>query len=429
MTVHQGSASRLTADGQRLDVSAVRSDFPILSRMIRGKPLVYLDSTATSQKPAAVIDALADFYRTSNANVHRGVYSLSEESTAAYELTRQKVAAFIGAPSLEQIIFTRNTTESLNLVAFAWGRANLHAGDEVLVTQMEHHSNIVPWQIVCQERGAVLRFVPVTEDGTLDLSNLDSLLTNRTKVFAFTQMSNVLGTINPVAELVRRAKAMGAITVIDGAQGAPHLKVDMAALGADFYAFSAHKMLGPTGVGVLYGNAAILDSMGPFLGGGEMIDEVHEDHFTWKAAPLKFEAGTPNFADVAAFGAAIDYLSALGMERVRQHEIQLTRYALDEVRKLGDSIRVFGPPDTAIRGGVLSFGVEGVHPHDIAQVMDWDAICIRAGHHCAQPLMRRLQVPATARASFYIYTTEQEIDTFVNTLKKVGEYFTNGPRV
>ena len=410
-----------------LDVEAIRRDFPILEREIRGHKLVYLDSTATSQKPEVVIEALSHFYRTSNANVHRGVYSLSEESTAAYESTREKVARFIGAGT-EQIVFTRNTTEALNLVAYTWGRANLNEGDEVLITLMEHHSNIVPWQIVCEEKGAVLRYVPLHPDGTLDLSNLDTLLNSRTKLFGFTQMSNVLGTINPVDALVRKAHDVGAVTVVDGAQGAPHLAVNVLDLDVDFYAFSAHKMLGPTGVGVLYGKKELLDAMPPFLGGGEMIGEVHLDHFTWKDPPLKFEAGTPNFADVVAFGAAIDYLADLGMDRIRQHEIAITTYALDEISRLGDGITVFGPQDPMVRGGVVSFAMDGIHPHDIAQVMDWDAICIRAGHHCAQPLMHHLQVPATARASFYLYNTEQEVDIFVDNLKKVGEYFGNGPR-
>jgi cysteine desulfurase/selenocysteine lyase len=418
---------RATSGRGVLDVEAIRRDFPILEREIRGHKLVYLDSTATSQKPEVVIEALSHFYRTSNANVHRGVYSLSEESTAAYESTREKVARFIGAGT-EQIVFTRNTTEALNLVAYTWGRANLNQGDEVLITLMEHHSNIVPWQIVCEEKGAVLRYVPLHPDGTLDLSNLDTLLNSRTKLFGFTQMSNVLGTINPVDMLVRKAHDVGAITVVDGAQGAPHLAVNVLDLDVDFYAFSAHKMLGPTGVGVLYGKNELLDAMPPFLGGGEMIGEVHLDHFTWKDPPLKFEAGTPNFADVVAFGAAIDYLADLGMDRIRQHEIAITTYALDEISRLGDGITVFGPRDPTVRGGVVSFAMDGIHPHDIAQVMDWDAICIRAGHHCAQPLMHHLQVPATARASFYLYNTEQEVDIFVNNLKKVGEYFGNGPR-
>ena len=419
------------AGGKRprgLDAEAVRRDFPILSRKVRGRRLTYLDSNATSQKPEAVIEALADFYRTSNANVHRGVYSLSEESTAAYESTREKTARFIGAGSGEQIVFTRNTTESLNLVAQAWGRANLREGDEVLITVMEHHSNIVPWQQVCEEKGAALRYVPVDGEGRLDLSNLESLLTPRTKVFAFTHMSNVLGTINPVGQLVQRAHEAGAVTVVDGAQGAPHLSLDVTELDIDFYAFSAHKMLGPTGVGVLYGKAELLAEMPPWQGGGEMIGEVRLDGFTWKDAPLKFEAGTPNYADVAAFGTALDYLTALGMENVRQHEIEITSYALEEIGKLGDGITVFGPTDLDVRGGAVSFAMDDVHPHDIAQVMDWEAVCIRAGHHCAQPLMRHLQVPATARASFYIYNTREDVDVFVDNLKKVGEYFGNGPR-
>ncbi len=411
-----------------LDVQAIRQDFPILGRIVRGHPLTYLDSNATSQKPEVVIQALADFYRTSNANVHRGVYSLSEESTAAYESTREKVARFIGAGTSEQIVFTRNTTESLNLIVQAWGRTNLTEGDEVLITLMEHHSNIVPWQMVCNETGAVLRYVPLNADGTLDLSNLDSFLTPKTKVFSFTHMSNVLGTINPVRALVQRAHQVGAIAVVDGAQGAPHLSVDVIELDVDFYAFSAHKMLGPTGVGILYGKADLLAEMPPWLGGGEMIGEVRLDGFTWRDPPLKFEAGTPNYADVAAFGTALDYLTALGMENVRQHEIDITSYALDEIKKLGDGITVFGPTDLDVRGGAISFAMDDVHPHDIAQVMDWEAICIRAGHHCAQPLMRHLQVPATARASFYVYNTEEDVDIFVDNLKKVGEYFSNDRR-
>ncbi len=406
-----------------LDVEAVRRDFPILSRVINDKPLVYLDSAATSQKPSRVIDALADFYRTSNANVHRGIYTLSEESTLAYETAREKTAAFINAASSAEIVFTRNTTESLNLIAYSWGRANLGAGDEVLVTAMEHHSNIVPWQIVCQERGAVLRFIPVTDEGFLDLSAIESLITERTKIVAFTHVSNVLGTINPVREIVERAHGAGAVAVVDGAQGAPHGAVDVRALDADFYVFSSHKMLGPTGVGVLYGKASLLNEMPPFLGGGEMIMEVREDGFTWKDPPWKFEAGTPNFADVVAFGAAIDYLSDLGMDNVRQHEMDITGYALQRLATLGDGVAVHGPPDAADRGGVVSFAVESVHPHDIAQTLDWEGVQIRAGHHCAQPLMRRLGTPATARASFYVYNTNEDVDRLVDALKKAGELF------
>ncbi len=413
----------MTDLSSQLDVDAIRRDFPILARTVHGKPLVYLDSAATSQKPDHVIDTLANFYRTSNANVHRGIYTLSEEATLAYETAREKTSTFINAGDSSRIIFTRNTTESLNLVAYAWGRANLDAGDEVLVTLMEHHSNIVPWQIVCQERGAVLRFIPVRDDGRLDLSDIDSLLTERTKALSFTHMSNVLGTINPVSELVEKARAVGAVVIVDGAQGAPHLSVDVQEIDVDFYAFSSHKMLGPTGVGVLYGKPDILNTMPPFLGGGDMIMEVSVDGFTWKDPPWKFEAGTPNFADVIAFGAAIDYLTELGMDRVRRHEIEITRYALQQLEGLGEGITVHGPKNVEERGGVASFTLESVHPHDIAQMLDWEGVQIRAGHHCAQPLMRRLNVPATARASFYIYNTNEDVDRLVDALKKVGELF------
>ena len=407
----------------RLDIDAIREDFPILSRIIHGNPLTYLDSTATAQKPRQVIDTLVDFYSTTNANVHRGIYTLSEESTAAYEGAREKTASFINAASETEIVFTRNTTESLNLLAYAWGRANLNEGDEVLVTLMEHHSNIVPWHMICQERGAVLRFVPVTDDGFLDLSSIDTLITERTKIVSFTHVSNVLGTVNPVEELVTRAHAVGAIAIVDGAQGAPHMAIDVQDMDADFYVFSSHKMLGPTGVGVLYGKRALLDDMPPFLGGGEMIMEVREDGFTWKDPPLKFEAGTPNFADVVAFGAAIDYLTALGMDAVRQHEIEITDYALRQMRTLGDGVTLHGPSQAQDRGGVVSFALESIHPHDIAQTLDWEGVQIRAGHHCAQPLMRHMGVPATARASFYVYNTNEDVDRLIDALKKAGELF------
>ena len=407
----------------RLDIDAIRGDFPILSRIIHGNPLTYLDSTATAQKPRQVIDTLVNFYSTTNANVHRGIYTLSEESTAAYEGAREKTASFINAASETEIVFTRNTTESLNLLAYAWGRANLNEGDEVLVTLMEHHSNIVPWHMICQERGAVLRFIPVTDDGFLDLSSIDTLITERTKIVSFTHVSNVLGTVNPVEELVTRAHAVGAIAIVDGAQGAPHMAIDVQDMDADFYVFSSHKMLGPTGVGVLYGKRALLDDMPPFLGGGEMIMEVREDGFTWKDPPLKFEAGTPNFADVVAFGAAIDYLTALGMDAVRQHEIEITDYALRQMRTLGDGVTLHGPPQAQDRGGVVSFALESIHPHDIAQTLDWEGVQIRAGHHCAQPLMRHMGVPATARASFYVYNTNEDVDRLIDALKKAGELF------
>jgi cysteine desulfurase/selenocysteine lyase len=406
-----------------MDSKSIRQDFPIMSRLINNKPLTYLDSTATSQKPAIVIDTLADFYRTTNANVHRGIYTLSEESTYAYESSRAKVAKFIGSPSADQIIFTRNTTESLNLVAYTWGRQNVSEGDEILITIMEHHSNIIPWMMLCDEVGATLKYIPITDQGELDLSNIDSLITPRTKIVSLTQMSNVLGTINPVEKIISKAKEKGALTIIDGAQGAPHLPVNVEELDVDIYAFSAHKMLGPTGIGILYGKSDILNTINPFLGGGEMISEVYEDRFTWKESPWKFEAGTPNFADAIAFGAAIDYLTDIGMDAIRLHEIEITRYALEEIRKVDEGIKIFGPDDLSIRGGVISFYHDKVHPHDIAQVMDWEGVQIRAGHHCAQPLMRRLGVPATARASFYIYNTEEDVDRFVQALKKGGTLF------
>ncbi|MBI4329229.1 MAG: cysteine desulfurase [Chloroflexi bacterium] len=409
-----------------MDVAAIRKDFPLLARTVNGKPIVYLDNAATSQKPQCVIDALCQFYQASNANVHRGIYALSEEATLLYETSREKVARFIGAPSPRSTVYTRNTTEAINLVSHAWGRLNLKAGDEVLITEMEHHSNIVPWLLLCQETGATLRSLPVTEDGLLDLSELDSLLTERTRLFAVTQMSNVLGTINPVRELVAKAHAVGALALVDGAQSVPHLEVDVKEMGCDFFAFSAHKMLGPTGIGVLYAREELLEKMGPFLGGGEMISEVYLDHATWKDIPWKYEAGTPNFADAVAFGVAIDYLEKIGMKAVRQHEKELTAYALRVLENVG-GVKVFGPPDAVRRGGVVSFWMEGVHPHDLAQVLDTEGVCIRAGHHCAQPLMRRLRVPATARASFYLYNTRDEIDVLVGGLKKATELFGHVP--
>ena len=409
---------------QSLDVEAIRRDFPILKRVVRGKPLVYLDNAATSQKPQSVIDALVDYYQTSNANIHRGIYALSEESTIAYEAARDKVAGFIGAASPESIIFTRNTTESINLVAHAWGRLNISAGDEILLTEMEHHSNLIPWQMLAEEKGATLKFLSVAEDGTLDLSNLDELLTERTKLVSIVHMSNVLGTINPAEELVRRAHAVGALILLDGAQSVPHLPTNVAELDCDFLAFSSHKMLGPTGVGVLYGRPEILKDMGPYQGGGEMILEVTLEKATYKRAPWRYEAGTPNIADTIAFCAAIDYLSDIGMEKIRAHEKEITAYAIESLEGIG--ARVFGPKDTEARGGVVSFWYQGIHPHDLATVLDGDGVAIRAGHHCAQPLMEVLGVPATTRASMYLYNVPEEIDVLVNALKKAGEFFGHG---
>ena len=403
------------------DITAIRADFPILNQEVHGKPLVYLDSTATSQKPRQVIEALERYYQQDNANVHRGVHTLAERATAAYEQARLKIARFIGATTPKEIIFVRNATEAINLVANAWGRANLGPGDEVLITEMEHHSNIVPWQLVTQATGATLRYVPITDAGELDYDALDRLLTERTKLFAFTAMSNVLGTINPVAELIEKAHAVGALTLVDAAQSVPHLSTDVQALGADFLAFSGHKMLGPTGVGVLYGKRELLEAMPPFLGGGEMIREVFMDHSTWNAVPHKFEAGTPAIAEAIALGAAVDYLDALGMDWVHAHEREIVAYAWERLSAI-EGLRILGPgPDR--RGGLLAFTLGDVHPHDIATVLDMHGVAVRAGHHCAQPVHDHFGVPATARASFYIYNTKEEVDILAEALERARAMF------
>ena len=408
-------------DSAMPDIAQIRADFPILDQQAHGQPLIYLDSTATAQKPRQVIEAQARYYRQDNANVHRGIHTLAERATAEYEKARLKVARFINAASSKEIVFVRNTTEGLNLVANAWGRANLKPGDEVLITQMEHHSNIVPWQLVTQATGATLRYVPVTDAGELDFDALDDLLTERTKIFAFTAMSNVLGTINPVAELVAKAHAVGAIAVVDGAQSVPHLPTDVQALDADFLAFSAHKMLGPTGVGALYGKRALLQAMPPFMGGGEMIREVFMDHSTWEDAPLKFEAGTPAIGEAIAFGAAVDYLDALGMDWVHEHEQAITRYAWQRLSAVS-GLRIIGPGPER-RGGLISFTLADVHPHDVAAVLDMHGVAVRAGHHCAQPIHDRYGIPATTRASFYIYNTPEEVDVLVEALEKAKALF------
>ncbi len=410
------------------DVDAIRKDFPVLSRVVNGKPLVYLDNAATSQKPRQVIHALTDFYERYNSNIHRAVHTLGQEATAAYEAAREKVARFIGSPSTEEIVFVRNATEAINLVSNTWAVENIRAGDEILLTEMEHLSNLVPWQKVALDKGATLRFIPLKEDWTLDLSHLDTLLTPRTKLVAFTHMSNVLGTITPAKQITEAAHRVGARVLIDGAQSVPHFPVDVAGLGCDFYAFSSHKMLGPTGIGVLYARQELLEAMPPFLRGGEMVMEVWPDRATWNDLPMRFEAGTPNIADAVALGAAVDYLQALGMENVRQHEIDLTCYALKAFKELEERLTMYGPTDLAVRGGVISFYSSVVHPHDIGTALDQLGIAIRTGHHCAQPLMRKLQVPATARASFYIYNTQSEVDALVSGLKHVLDYFGNGRR-
>lgn len=406
-----------------MDVDLIRRDFPILERRVRGgKPLVYLDNAATSQKPSQVVQALVDFYTRSNANIHRGIHALSEEATALYEGTRKKAAAFIGAPSPASVIFTRNTTESVNLIAHAWGPRNVRAGDEILLTEMEHHSNLVPWQMLAKRQGAALKFIPVTGDGLLALEELPGLLTERTRLVALTLMSNVLGTINPIRQIARAAHEKGVPILVDGAQGVPHLPVDVRVLDCDFLAFSAHKMLGPTGVGLLYVKEDLLPDLEPFLGGGEMIRDVWLDRAVWNDPPWKFEAGTPNIADVAAFGAALDYLTGIGMEAIRLHEQALTAHALARLSQI-EGLTVHGPQTADSRGGVVSFAVQGVHPHDLGQILDAEGVAIRAGHHCCKPLMRKLGVIATARASFYLYNTLQEADALIRAVQKAKEVF------
>ena len=405
-----------------LDIQSIRKDFPILERQVYGKPLVYLDNAATSQKPRQVIDALVNYYENYNANIHRAVHCLGEEATAAYEEARAKVAKFINAPSPESIIFTRNTTEAINLVMYTWGRANVREGDEILLTQMEHHSNLIPWQRLAAEKGATVRYIELTDTHTLALDGLENLFDARTRIAAMPHVSNSLGTINPVEKIAAEARRNGTLFLVDGAQGAPHLPVDVQGIDCDFYAFSAHKMLGPTGVGVLYGRAELLEEMEPFLGGGEMIRKVTYEGATWNDLPWKFEAGTPNIADVIAFGAAIDYLDGLGMDNVREHEVQITDYALTRLSQL-EGIVMYGPPDPRERGGVVSFNFGDLHPHDIGTVLDHHGVAIRAGHHCTQPLMRTLGVSGTARASFYVYNTTDEVDVLVDALEATRDFF------
>ncbi|MEO8456267.1 MAG: cysteine desulfurase [Chloroflexota bacterium] len=404
-----------------MDVARIRKDFPILEREVHGKQLVYLDNAATSQKPKQVIDELVRYYENYNANIHRAVHTLGEEATAAYEAAREKVRAFINAPSAESVIFTRNTTEAINLVAYSWGRANIIEGDEILLTQMEHHSNLIPWQQLAKEKGATVRYVPVTPQGTLELNGLEDLFDARTKMMALPHVSNSLGTINPVEKIAAEARKRSVMLLVDGAQGAPHLPVDVQAIGADFYAFSSHKMLGPTGIGVLYGRKELLEEMEPFMGGGEMIRKVTFEGATWNDLPWKFEAGTPNIADAIAFGAAIDYLNELGMDNVRAHEQEIVAYAIDRMNTIPDIIQ-YGPPAEQ-RGGVVSFNIPDLHPHDIGTVLDTYGVAIRSGHHCTQPLMRCLGISGTARASFYVYNTAEEVDKLVEAVKGAREYF------
>ncbi len=407
-----------------LDVRKIREDFPILAQTINGRPLVYLDNAATTQKPRQVIQALVDYYETSNANIHRGIHTLAVRATDQYEAVRTKVARHIGARKSDDIIFTRNATESINLVARTWGDANLHEGDEIVLTLMEHHSNIVPWQLLARRTGAVLRFAGVTDEGRLDLDEVNKLIGPRTRLVTAVHMSNVLGTINPVSDIADMAHRVGARFLVDGAQSAPHLPLDIHALGADFFVFSAHKMLGPTGVGVLWAAEGLLDAMDPFLGGGDMIALVRQEGSTWADVPHKFEAGTPNIADVIAFGAALDYLDRLGMPAIAEHERHLTAYAIEALQRLR-GVTVLGPSNIEERGGAVSFTVDGVHPHDIATIADGHGVAIRAGHHCAQLLLLRFNVPATNRASFAVYNEPSEIDVLIEAVAHAQEVFSH----
>ena len=405
-----------------IDIDKIRQDFPILEREVRpGVKLVYLDSTATSQKPVSVLNAMDEFYRHSNANIHRGVHTLAEEATGMYENARESIARFINAKSSRQVVYTRNTTESINLVAYSWGRANLKANDLVILTEMEHHSNLVPWHILAAEKGLRLEFITVTDDGLLDLDVYRNLLAQGPKLVSFTHMSNVLGTINPAAEIIQLAHAAGAVTILDAAQSVPHLKVDVQALDADFMAFSAHKMVGPTGIGALYGKMALLEAMPPFMGGGDMIKEVKLRSFRPNDLPYKFEAGTPAIAEAIGFGAAVKYLESIGMEAIANHEHEMIEYALERLEEI-PGVKVFGP-SAEKKGGVAAFTLAGVHPHDVAQILDRQGVAVRAGHHCAQPLHEKFNIPATSRASFYLYNTKDEIDQLVNGIYTVKEYF------
>lgn len=401
-----------------IDPVDVRADFPILSRQIYGRRLVYLDSAATSQKPRAVLRALQDYYETSNANVHRGVYLLAEEATEAYESARARVARFVGAGSTEEVVFTRNATEAINLVAFCWGHEHVGSGDTVVISAAEHHSNFVPWQRLAGERDSRLQFIDLNSDGTLDLGSFEGILTASTvKLVAVAAVSNVLGSINPVHEIVRLAHRAGALVLVDAAQMAPHMPLDVGAMGADFVAFTGHKMLGPTGIGVLWAKADLLEAMPPFLSGGEMIRRVTESGSTWNDLPWKFEAGTPNIAGAVGLGAAIDYLEHLSMEAVRRHEVGLVEYTLERLGLI-DGVTILGPRDPSIRGGVVAFTVDEVHPHDLASILDREGVCVRAGHHCAQPLHEHLGIGASARASFYVYNDHDDVDALCRGVDK-----------
>ena len=402
----------------------IRKDFPILTRTVRdNKRLVYLDNASTTQKPNQVIDAITDYYRNHNANIHRAVYALAEESTEAYETARDKIAKFVNIKNRQELIFVRGTTEAINLVAYAWGRPHINEGDIIVTTEYEHHSNIVPWQLLTQEKRAKLEYIGMDDDGQLILDDLDKYLaTGKVKLVTFSLMSNVLGTITDAEKIIAKCKAAGVPTLIDGAQAVPHMKVDLDTLGCDFFAFSGHKMLAPTGIGVLWVRKSVLQTMNPFHGGGDMIREVHKYETTWNDLPYKFEAGTPNIADVIGFGAAIDYLTKIGIDNIRQHEIELTKYAIEEFGKV-PGLKIYGTKDITKRGGVISFNFADVHPHDVAQLIDEQGIALRSGHHCAQVLMERLDVAATSRASFYIYNTKKDVDALIDSLNTVAKVF------
>ena len=410
------------------DVEKIRLDFPILAKEIFGNPLVYLDNAATSQKPRQVIDALVDYYENFNANVHRGVHTLSMEATDKYEDAREKVSSFINSESSDSVIWTRNASESLNLVAYSWGENNINEGDEILLTPMEHHSNLVPWQELARRKNADIKFIPMLENGTLDMDRVDDLITEKTALVSAVHMSNALGTINPVRELGVKAHRMGAKILVDGAQSVPHMPTDVQELNCDFLVFSGHKMLGPTGIGALYVKKEILESMEPFLTGGEMVLEVSYEEASWADLPMKFEAGTPNIADSIGLGSAVDYLNVLGMENVREHEKDLTTYALNRFKNADlEGLDLFGPDDPDIRGGVFSFNTPDVHPHDLGTFLDRIGIAVRTGHHCAMPLVRSLGGAATARASFYLYNTKKEVDILVDGVTEALRYFRDGP--
>jgi cysteine desulfurase / selenocysteine lyase len=425
----QAALASTLAAPSTLDVARVRADFPIFDRVVNGHPLAYLDSGNTSQKPRAVIDALTEHYELHNANVARSVHTLGTEATAAYEGARAKVAAFIGAGAPEEIVFTKNSTEAINLVAHAFSersrdpRFRLGPGDEIVISEMEHHSNIVPWQLLAERTGATLRWFGITDDGRLDLSNLDELVTERTKIVSFVHYSNILGTINPVDPIVRRAHEVGAIVLLDGSQSVPHLPLSVADLGVDLLAFTGHKMCGPTGIGALWGRPDLLEAMPPFLGGGSMIETVLMTGSTYAPPPARFEAGTPPIAQAVGLGAAVDYLTGIGMPAIAAHEKRLTAYALDALVSV-PGVRIFGPPDTVDRGATISFELAGVHPHDVGQVLDSEGVQVRVGHHCARPTCARFGVPAMTRASFYLYTTVAEVDALVRSLETVRRLFT-----